>query len=346
MMIEGPVKKPWESGTPGEHGLDAAKTEAAANAVGQISGRQGIVFVRDGVIVYEEYWGNEYHLPIPTQRNPSFSSGKSWGSSMVGVAVTRGLIKVDDLVSKYHPTEESGLHPMTTIKHLLTMSSGGTLVRKPSTQLPRKLGDTRPRGAGIDYVHAAKPEERAPEGYGATITPGTLFFYDGVPADHLADVIAGASGMSSHAYITRYLLNPLGVEEFAYQSEGIDSNDNIRIGGSIELSVRDMARLGQLWLDKGFWDGKQLIDVQYIKEATTPSANNPFYGYLWWLNCTRRVTKAPESMFYAGGAFGQYAFVLPEQNMVIATMGFSRDSSPSQDANKIWDILVTTLPDN
>lgn len=343
-MNGGPAKKLWKFGAPREHGLDAEKLESAANAIGQISGRQGIVFVRDGIIVYEKYWGNEYHLPVPTQRNPSFSSGKSWGSSMVGVAVTRGLLKVDDLASKYHPVEASGLHPMTTIKHLLTMSSGGTLIRKPSTQLPRKLGDTRPRGVGINYVRADSPQKGAPEGYGRTIVPGSMFFYDGIPADHLADVIAGASGMSSHAFIKQYLLNPLGVEEFAYQPEGIDDNDNIRIGGSIELSVRDMARLGQLWLNKGFWDGTQLIDKQYIKEATTPSENNPTYGYLWWLNCTRRVTRAPESMFYAGGAFGQYAFVLPKQNMVIATMGFSRDSSPSQDSNDIWNILAATLP--
>jgi CubicO group peptidase (beta-lactamase class C family) len=345
MVNERPGKKPWKFGTPGEHGLDAARIETAANAVGQIAGRQGIVFVRDGVIVYEKYWGSEYFLPVPTQRNPSFSSGKSWGSSMVGVAVTEGLIKVDDLVSKYHPTEESGFHPMTTIKHLLTMSSGGTLVRKPSTQLPRKLGDTRPRGAGINYVRADSPQKGAPEGYGRTITPGSMFFYDGVPADHLADVIAGASGMSSHSYIKKYLLEPLGVEEFAYQPEGIDDNDNIRIGGSIELSVRDMARLGQLWLNKGLWNGRQLIDRQYIIGATTPSKNNPAYGYLWWLNGTLRTKKAPASMFFAAGAFGQYSFVLPEQNMVIATMGFSRESGPAQEANSIWDVLATTLPD-
>ncbi len=343
---EGPGKKSWKFGTPGDHDLDTVKIEAAANAVGQIAGRQGIVFVRDGVIVYEKYWGSEYFFAIPTHRNPSFSSGKSWGSSMVGVAVTEGLMKVDDLAVKYHPSEESGLHPMTTVKHLLTMSSGGTLVRKPSTQLPRKLGDTSLRGAGINYVRAEHPQKGAPEDYGRTIAPGSMFFYDGVPADHLADVIAGASGMSSHAYIKQRLLKPMGAEEFAYQPEGIDVNDNIRIGGSIELSVRDMARLGQLWLNNGLWDDKQLIDRQYIKDATTPSVNNPAYGYLWWLNSSLRVKKAPASMFYAAGAFGQYSFVLPEQNMVIATMGFSLKSGPAQDPNSIWDVLANVLPGN
>ena len=343
---QGPGSGPWGFGKPEDHGLDPEKIRIAANKVGEIGGRQGIVFVRDGVIVYEQYWANDYQLAEPTHRNVSFSSGKSWGSSMVGVAVTEGLLKVDDLASKYHPPEVSGLHPDVTIKHLLTMSSGGTFVRKPSTQLPRKLGDLRPRGSkGIDYFRADKPEKkRSPEGYGTTLRPGTLFYYDGVPADHLADIVATASGMSSHTYITDHLLKPLGVENFNYQPEGIDSNGNIRIGGSIELSVRDMARLGQLWLNKGLWDGRQLISPDYIDTATSPSELNPGYGYLWWLNNPGRIAKAPNSMFFAAGAFGQYSFVLPEQNMVIATMGFSLKSGPAQDPSDMWDVLSEVLP--
>ena len=342
----GPGSGPWAFESPEDHGLDAEKIKSTAEKVGKIGGRQGIVFVRDGVIVFEQYWANEYQLADPAHRNVSFSSGKSWGSSMVGVAVTEGLLSVADLAAKYHPPEASGLHPDVTIRHLLTMSSGGTLVRKPSTRIPRKIGDTRPRESRrIDYIRGDKPEKRrSPKGYGTTLLPGTLFHYDGVPADHLADIVAAAAGMSSHAYITAHLLTPLGVENFNYQPEGIDSNGNIRIGGSIELSVRDMARLGQLWLNKGWWEGRQLLDSGYIEAATSPSALNPGYGYLWWLNTTGRIAAAPRSMYFAAGAFGQYAFVLPEQNMVIATMGFSRKSGPAQDPSDIWEVLSEVLP--
>lgn len=342
---QGPGPGPWAFGAPEDHGLDPLKLKAAAEKIGGMEGRQGIVFVRDGVIVSEQYWASDYHSAEPTFKNPSFSSGKSWGSSMVGVAVTEGLLKVEDPARQYYSPEASGLHPDVTIQHLLTMSSGGTLVRKPSTQLPRKLGDERPRGKGLNYVRADKPERPScPEGYGKTLVPGTLFYYDGVPADHLANIVAKASGMSSHAYTTEHLLKPLGVEAFAYQPEGIDDQDNIRVGGSIELSVRDMARLGLLWLNKGFWGGRPLIDAKYIEQATEPSKRNPGYGYLFWLNNTGRVARAPKSMFFAAGAFGQYAFVLPEQNMVIATMGFDLKSGPLQDPNAMWDILSDVLP--
>lgn len=341
---KGPGAGPWSFGAPEEHGLDSAQLKAAAEEIGKLGGRQGIVFVRDGVIVYEEYWTNDFHLATPTQRNVSFSAAKSWGSSMVGVAVAEGLIQVNDLASKYHSPEKSGLHPDVTIKHLLTMSSGGTFVRKPSSIAPRRLDDSRPPGKGINYTYATEPEKPTdPEGYGKTLLPGTRFHYDGVPADHLADILANASGMSSHAYRTKFLLEPLGVEEFAYQPEGIDDNGNIRIGGSISLSVRDMARLGQLWLNKGYWGGKQLIDVEYIEAGTSPSELNPGYGYLWWLNGAGRIAEAPKDMFYAGGAFGQYAFVMPEQNMVIATMGFDR-KGPRADTSSVWKLLDDVLP--
>ena len=152
---------------------------------------------------------------------------------MVGVAVQEGLLRVDDLASRYKPSDVSGLKPEVTIRHLLTMSSGGTLMTKPSSQRPPKLSDAlRPPGRGLDYVRLNEPEPGTPPGYGRTIPANSIFYYDGVPADHLADIVSSASGMRSIDYITRRLLQPLGVENFNYQAEGVDSNGNIRIGGS------------------------------------------------------------------------------------------------------------------
>ena len=84
-----------------------------------------------------------------------------------------------------------------------------------------------------------------------------------------------------------------------------------------------MARLGQLWLNGGRWDGRQLVDAAYVRESVTPSARNPDYGFLWWLNTTGRLPQAPCGMFNASGAFGQYVFVVPEAKLVVATMGFA-----------------------
>jgi CubicO group peptidase (beta-lactamase class C family) len=98
----------------------------------------------------------------------------------------------------------------------------------------------------------------------------------------------------------------------------------------------------QLWLDKGRWNGQRLVEASYVTAASALSALNSGYGYLWWLNIAGRIPEAPRSMVYASGAFGQYAFVLPEQNMVIATMGFgAEDMNPLA---AIWHALGPILP--
>ncbi len=98
-----------------------------------------------------------------------------------------------------------------------------------------------------------------------------------------------------------------------------------------------MARLGQLYLNEGRWAGQQLIDARYIRDAITPTRLNGAYGYLWWLNATGRVTGAPRSMYYAAGARGQFCFTLPEQEMVIATMGFGEKQLSAEDASSALD---------
>jgi CubicO group peptidase (beta-lactamase class C family) len=342
---QGPGSGPWQFDRPENHGLDASKLRVAGDAIGKIWNRQGLVIVRDGVIIYEDYWHGDYFQATPAWRNASFSSAKSWGSALVGVAVQNGLFGIDDLVGRYVAHAETGLHVDTRIRDVLTMSSGGTLVIKPSTRRPSRKTDNPPRGKGIDYLRVIKPVDDAPPGYGTTLRPGTTFYYDGEPADHLADVIAAASGISSRRYSVEKFLGPLGVENFNYQPEGIDSNDNIRMAGSIEMSVRDFARLGQLWLNGGRWSGKQLVPAEYVAASITPSPTNPNYGFLWWLNSDgKRIPGAPASLFSAGGNFGQLLFVIPDLNMVVATMGYGPDRPEQPVARLVWDALAPALP--
>lgn len=337
----GPGRGPWRQSTPDAHGLSLSALEAAATQLAAPGERQGLVVVRHGELVFERYWANDWARAVPEWRNVSFSSGKSWGGAMVGRAVTLGLLNVDDLCSKYHPSETSGLKPQTRIRHLLTMTSGGTMNMKPSSRPPKKLGDTTPPGPGVEYEWYKEAERGTPPGYSVTIQPGERFFYDGAPADHLANIISAATAKSSHRFMMEEIVAPLGCENFNYQREGVDAQDNIRIGGSITLSCRDLARLGQLYLNQGRWAGVQLIDADYMRDAVTPSAHNPAYGYLWWLNRSGRTPNAPRSMYFAAGARGQFCFVLPEYDMVIATMGYGQAQLTAPDA---WNALGSILP--
>lgn len=338
---EGPGSGPWRRASPEDHGLSTAALEASAEKFGATGERQGLVVVRDGRLVFERYWATPYARAAPEQQNVSFSSGKSWGSTMVGHAYTNGLLRLDDLASKYHPSAVSGLKPGVTIRHMLNMSSGGTLNVKPSSIPPRRLDDPSPPGPGSEYQWTTVGEAGSPPGYGISIEPGTTFYYDGAVADHLADVVHAASGVSSHRYMMERIVAPLGCENFRYQPEGVDRNDNVRLGGSILLTCRDMARLGQLNLNHGRWDGRQLVAADYIRQAIAPSALNPAYGFLWWLNGSGRTANAPRSMYMAAGARGQFCFVLPDWNMVVTTMGFGPNSLTQQQA---FEFLNPALP--
>lgn len=340
-VTPGPGRGPWRHATPEAHGLSAASLETAATQLAAPGERQGLVVIRHGQLVFERYWANDWARAVPEWRNVSFSAGKSWGGAMVGRAITRGQIHIDDLTSKYHAAEISGFRPQTRIRHLLTMTSGGTMNMKPSSKPPKKLDDATPPGPGVEYEWYKEAERGTRPGYGVTIQPGERFFYDGAPADHLANIITAATGKSSHRYMMEEIVAPLGCENFNYQREGVDAQDNIRIGGSITLSCRDLARLGQLYLNKGRWGGEQLIDADYIRDSVNPSAHNPAYGYLWWLNRSGRTPGAPRSMYFAAGARGQFCFVLPQHDMVIATMGFGAAQLSAPDA---WKALGPVLP--
>jgi CubicO group peptidase (beta-lactamase class C family) len=339
----GPGRGPWQHASPEDHGFDAALLTSVGNSIGEIAGRQGLVIVHQGVIIYEDYWSNPYHQATPEWRNVSFSAAKSWASALVGVAITRGLFNLDTPVSSLHHPADSGLHPDTLVRHLLNMTSGGTLVIKPSSRRPTLKTENPAPGLGIEYVRVIKPDGGTPEGYGSGLQPGSTFYYDGEPVDHLANVITAASGMTAKAYSERFLLGPLGVEHFNYQSEAVDSAGNMRLAGSIELSTRDLARLGQLWLNGGRWNGEQLVDAAYVAESIQPSARNPGYGFLWWLNADQgRFPSGSKSLYFASGAFGQIVFVVPERDLVIATMGFQVDP-PRNAPQLLWEALAPLL---
>ncbi len=218
----GPGPGPWKQSTPGAHGLSAAALEAAASRLGLPGERQGLVVVRHGELVFERYWSNAWARAVPDWKNVSFSSGKSWGGAMVGRAVTLGRLDVDDLCSRYHPSDISGLNAQTRIRHLLTMTSGGTMRTKPSSTRPKKLDDPTPPGPGVEYEWHTEAEPGMPAGYGVNIRPGERFVYDGAPADHLANIVTAAVGKSSHRFMMEDVVRPLGCEAFVYQREGVD----------------------------------------------------------------------------------------------------------------------------
>jgi CubicO group peptidase (beta-lactamase class C family) len=276
----------WQIGKPEDYGLDQAVLDSTAEALQRDSGgsRYGIVVIRRGVLVYERYWNDTG----PDDTHIIYSCTKSWGSTLIGIAVTRQLLTVDDPVTKWVPDPVQQVSRDAQIKHLLTQSAQST-------------------------------------------PPGSSFRYNsGSVINTLAEALESASGMPGHAFFEQYLAAPLaltltwpscpegGCSDMRYKEGFIQFGDQPPEAPNADIissTVRDQAKLGWLWANNGDWNGQQLIDPEYVKQATRASvASQPDYGYLWWLE--------NEQQFMGIGGTGEcWIDVMPSKQLVIAVLG-------------------------
>ena len=150
-----------------------------------------------------------------------------------------------------------------------------------------------------------------------TSEPSTYFTYNtGLPIV-LGRVISNASNMDLDLFITKYLFKPLGIGTHKWQIYG---NKTYSIGSSLEITPRDMAKFGLLYLNKGQWNGQQVISEKWIDQSTEFHVHlndNINYGYYWWDFPIRLINGQRVDGYCADGRAGQYIFILPTYNMVV-----------------------------
>ena len=230
---------------------------------------------------------------------------KSILSIGIGIAQDEGLLNVDDKISKYLMEFNEGRdlrHRMITIKHLLTMSSGifwqgGVHYHCPMMDAMRRSKNW------IDYIADCQVKT----------TPGTVYNYKEFDVILLSAILSKVTG-DAFDYINEKLFNPLEI----YNERWIKSPDGIYYSPALDkeeeavsaLTAREMLKIGQLFLQKGIWKGKQIISKEYIEAAVSPSPQNPGYGYLWWLG---------QDWYGCWGYGGQAVTVFPVQNKIVVT---------------------------
>ena len=230
---------------------------------------------------------------------------KSILSIGIGIAQNEGLLNVDDKISKYLPEFNEGRdlrHRMITIKHLLTMSSGIFWQGGVHYHCPMMDAMRRSRN-WIDYIADCKVTE----------TPGALHNYKEFDVILLSAILSKVTG-DAFDYINEKLFIPLEI----YNERWIKSPDGVYYSPALDkeeesvsaLTAREMLKIGQLFLQKGIWNGKQIISKEYIEAAVSPSPQNSNYGYLWWLG---------EGWYGCRGYGGQAVTVFPEQNKIVVT---------------------------
>lgn len=300
----------------------------------------GVVIMRDGKIVYEEYT-HGYTKDMP---HITYSASKSIGGTLVGLAIADGYMKLSDSVCTYitkPPTADATLCD-TTIEDLLHMSSGLAWAEDysvdPTTSnvLQMLYGNTSDMGS-----YAASQPRAYPT--------NTHWYYSSGDADLLALAWKGAlaaKSMDQRTYAQTKLFGPLGITTSTFES---DHAGTLVFSSSWYATTRDMAKMGQLYLDDGMVGSTRVLPMGWVKYATTPApaAATPTkrdpkqaapgdtggsYGAQIWLNAVS-PTATPDTLAYPGvpadaysfeGHYGQKVFIVPSRKLVIARVGNDR----------------------
>jgi CubicO group peptidase (beta-lactamase class C family) len=315
--------KPLPRSTPEAEGVDPAGLLALVEAFeSKINAVHSMMLVRHGKVVAEGWWApyqaGDLHI--------MYSVSKSFTSTAIGLAQQEGLLNVNDLVISHFP-ELLPEDPAEQMKHmrirdLLRMSSGH---QDDMNQLIKK----NPDGAWIKAFLATPVENK----------PGTRWVYNSACSYMLAAIVQKVSKQSLEEFLKPRLFEPLGIlpPMWGKSPEGINLGD-----GGLTLRTEDLAKFGLLYLQKGMWNGKRLLAERWVEDASslqTSTGGNPDsnwdagYGYQFWRN---------KSVGYrADGAFGQFAFVLPKYDAVLAVTSGTGDMAGVMDS--VWQYLLPAL---
>jgi len=272
------------------------------------------VVVKDSEIVHESYYRGYNEKSISN----SFSVAKSIVSLLIGCALDDGLIKsLDEPVCNYIPEFKNPQNDKLTIKQVLTMSSG--LNWDESYHSLFSVTTKSYYGSNIrELVSNLKVVEK----------PGEKFKYLSVNTILLALIIEKATGKKLSEYASEKLWTPLGASQDAIWSLDKENGEE-KAYCCFNTGVCNFARIGQLILNKGNWNGIHLVSEKYIEEATSPAkwikGENgnalDYYGYQFWMMSYRG-----HRVIYARGILGQYIFIIPYKNMVVVRLGEKRCS--------------------
>ncbi|WP_170441567.1 serine hydrolase domain-containing protein [Ruegeria arenilitoris] len=271
-----------------------------------------LLVMQDGQIRFEEY----FLSTSPEDRRISWSMAKSYLSALFGILLEEGAIaSLDDPVIKYAPKLQGSAYETATIRNVLNMASGVTFDEDyldPKSDINR-MGRVVALGGELDDFAASLKDSFA--------APGETWQYVSIDTHVIGMVIRGATGQSVAALLDEKILQHLGLERDGYYIT--DGAGVSFVLGGLNFTTRDYARFGQMILQNGMRDGRQIVPADWIKESTLPSAPTEpgkiGYGYQWWI-----PVGAHDGEFLARGVYGQYMYFDQSRGVLIVATGADR----------------------
>lgn len=290
-----------------------------------------LMVLRHGKVVSEGWWAPYASDDITLL----YSLSKSFTSTAAGFAVHEGLLTPDDRVLEHFAEVVDEVHPRLAdlrVHHLLSMSTGHREDTMPMLLAAQFGADTGADRGAIGLVRAffALPAEEE---------PGSIFCYHNTATYLLALIVQRVTGQTLGDYLTPRLFAPLGITDLHWSDDG----DGHHVGFTgLHLTTESIARFGQLYLQRGRWEGRQLIPADWVDRAThvqTPNADNDGgpdwrqgYGYQFWL---------ARHGYRGDGAYGQFCLVLPDQDAVVVITSATPDMQVVLD--QVWEHLLPAM---
>jgi len=304
----------WLTSTPEEQGMSSAKLQEMMDYIqSDYYIIHSILVVRNGYIVWEEYPATGYDADT---LHLLFSVTKSFTSCLTGIAIDKGFIGgVSETMLSFFPNRTvenlEGGKERITLENLLMMRSG---MFWDESSAPYDSPEN-----GVYHINREDGLKWCLD-LPMVAVPGQLWHYNTGSSHILSGVIHSATGTSTLDFAKEYLFGPLGITDVIWAR---DMGTTYKGGFDLQLTPRDMAKFGLLYLNGGLWDGRQIISSSWVENSTstlTRLDDDQGYGYHWW-------TMPEVNVFHASGLYGQGIFVSPEEDIVFVLTG---GLSPSQ----------------
>lgn len=268
-----------------------------------------LVVLKNGEIVHESY----YRGTTAEDRRISWSMAKSYLSALVGVLLADGTIEsIDDPVTKYAPLLRGGAYDGATLRQVLNMASGVTFNEDylDYDSDINRMGRVLALGGRMDDFAAHLTETFAP--------PGETWKYVSIDTHVVGMVVRGATDRSVADLLSDHIIQPLGLEYAPYYvTDGVGT---AFVLGGLNMTTRDYARFGQMYAQRGEWQGRQVVPADWVEVSTSATApGGAGYGYQWWI-----PDGSASGEYMARGIYGQYIYIDMARQVVIVTTAADR----------------------
>jgi CubicO group peptidase (beta-lactamase class C family) len=311
---------------PETQGVSSSAIDSFATAASHFHEFHSFMLLRHGKIVAQGWW-KPYAANL---KHSLYSCSKSFTSTAVGFAVSEHKLRLDDKVISFFPKSlpdtVSPYLSQLTVRDLLTMSVG----QEPDPTATIPYSDNWIKAfLATPIVHQ----------------PGTRFLYNTMATYMLSAIVQKVTGQKVFDYLQSRLFKPLGITGIDWET----SNEGINTGGwGLRLKTEDLAKMGEFYLHKGMWNGKQLLPKEWIGQATTFKIDPAPPGVSqskrdssdWMQGYCYQFWRCRHNVYRADGAYGQFIIVMPAQDAVLA---ITSEGDMQAELNLVWKYLLPAM---